>query len=116
MIRAWIDTSSADTASSQMMIFGFSDSARNTQLLTMAARELVRIVLHLRGPQADLVEQLRNLLAQRRRAQLPPQVVQPSNSISGEANASTIAGPSSISVGVMPLVWIAYARSMALSS
>ena len=90
--------------------------ARNAQPLTMAARELVRIVLHVRGPQADFEEQLRNLLAQRRRAQLPPQVVQPSNSISGEANASTIAGPSSISVGVLPLVWIAYARSMSLSS
>ena len=53
-ICAWIDTSSADTGSSQTTSFGLQDQrARDADALALAARELVRVAVHLRLGQAD---------------------------------------------------------------
>jgi hypothetical protein len=48
---AWIETSSAETGSSQTI---------SRDALALAAGELMRKVLHLVGPQADLLEQFRD--------------------------------------------------------
>ena len=64
MTCAWIETSSADTGSSPTISFGPErQRAGDADALALAARELVRVVGHLRGPQADAGEQGRDLLA-----------------------------------------------------
>src|SRR5262249_10277273 len=59
---AWIDTSSAETGSSATISLGFSASARNRNPLALTAGEFVREALHLRGGEADLLEQRRDVL------------------------------------------------------
>ena len=55
MIWARIETSSADTGSSQMHQLGLQDQgARDADALALAAGEFVRIAVGLFGPQADL--------------------------------------------------------------
>ena len=70
MTCAWIETSSAETGSSHDDQARLERKrARNADALALAAGELVRVVLHLVGPQPDLLEQFgdaRLLLARRR--------------------------------------------------
>ena len=55
-ICAWIETSSADTASSAMMTFGLQrQRAGDGDALPLAAGELVRIALRVVGRQADVL-------------------------------------------------------------
>ena len=72
MICAWIETSSADTGSSETMKSGLTrERARDADALPLAARELVRIARRGVGGQADALEQLadaRAALAPRPRA------------------------------------------------
>ncbi len=54
MICAWIDTSSAETGSSQMMSFGLEHQRPgDADALALAAGELVRIAVDQVGQQAD---------------------------------------------------------------
>ena len=59
MTCAWIETSSADTGSSQTISFGLDrERARDADALALAAGEFVRIAAHVVGLQADRLEQL----------------------------------------------------------
>ena len=63
MTCAWIDTSSADTGSSQTISFGLDrQRAGDADALALAAGELVRIAAHVVGLQADRLEQLDDAL------------------------------------------------------
>jgi hypothetical protein len=56
---AWIETSSAETASSQTISFGFDgERPGDADALPLPARELVRIAAHVVGREADRLEQL----------------------------------------------------------
>ena len=58
-ICAWIETSSADTGSSQTISFGRQrERARDADALPLAARELVRIAVVVLRVEADAVHQL----------------------------------------------------------
>ena len=60
MTCAWIETSSAETGSSQTISFGLDrERAGDADALALAARELVRVAAHVVGVQADRLEQLR---------------------------------------------------------
>ena len=61
-ICAWIETSSAETGSSQTMKSGLSgERAREADALPLAARELVRVAVRRVGGQPDDAEQLAHL-------------------------------------------------------
>ena len=63
MTCACTDTSSAETGSSQTISLGLRrERARDAEALALAAGELVRVLDHLVGAQADLVEQRRDPL------------------------------------------------------
>src|SRR5581483_10463350 len=57
-ICAWIETSSAETGSSQTISRGFSASAREPDALPLPAGELVRIPVREVGVEADRLEQV----------------------------------------------------------
>ena len=60
MTCAWIDTSSADTGSSQTISFGLDrERARDADALALPAGELMRIAARMIGLQADGFQQLR---------------------------------------------------------
>ena len=59
MTCAWIETSSADTGSSQTMSFGLDgERAGDADALALAAGEFVRIAPHVIGLQAHGLQQL----------------------------------------------------------
>ena len=59
MTWAWIETSSADTGSSQTISFGLDgERAGDADALALAAGELVREAAHVVGLQADRLQQL----------------------------------------------------------
>ena len=64
MTCAWIETSSAETGSSQTMNFGCDrEGARDADALTLPARELVRIAVGMIGSKPDELEQLHDPIA-----------------------------------------------------
>ena len=59
MTCAWIETSSAETGSSQTISFGaHRERAGDADALALAARELVRVAAHVVGVQAHRLEQV----------------------------------------------------------
>ena len=72
MIWPWIETSRAETGSSQTMKDGSSASARDADALALAAGELVRVALGHVGKEADLGQQLGDALLDARRIRFDP--------------------------------------------
>ena len=69
MICAWIETSSADTGSSQTMKLRLDGQrARDADALALAARELVRIAVRVARQEPDVAQQLAARARRRSRA------------------------------------------------
>ena len=73
MIWAWIETSSAETGSSQTISFGIDgERAGDADALALAAGELVRIAPHVVGTETDQLQKLGDAVLERARVLAMP--------------------------------------------